>query len=55
MVEDAEKIAADAYLAVKEELSGLADEITAEVERLENNEPLCHIRFDYRYSRRENV
>ncbi len=39
MVEDAEKIAADAYLAVKEELSGLADDITAEVERLENNEP----------------
>ena len=39
MVEDAEKIAADGYLAVKEELSGLADDITAEVERLENNEP----------------
>ena len=39
MVEDAEKISVDGYLAVKEELSGLADDITAEVERLENNEP----------------
>ena len=44
MVEDAEKVAADGYLAVKEELSGLADDITAEVERLENNEP--YITYD---------
>ena len=44
MIEDAEKIAADGYLAVKEELSGLADSITGEVERLENNEP--YITYD---------
>lgn len=44
MIEDAEKIAADGYLAVKEELSGLADSITSEVERLENNEP--YITYD---------
>lgn len=44
MIEDAEKTAADGYLAVKEELSGLADSITAEVERLENNEP--YITYD---------
>lgn len=44
MVEDAGIIAADGYLAVKEELSGRADEITAEIERLENNEP--YITYD---------
>ena len=44
MVEDAEKVAAEGYLAVKEELSGLADKITAEVERLQNNEP--YITYD---------
>lgn len=44
MVEDAETVAKDGYLAVKEELSGLADDLTAEVERLENNEP--YITYD---------
>ena len=44
MVADAEKVAADGYLAVKEELSGLAEDITNEVERLENNEP--YITYD---------
>lgn len=44
MVENAEKLSGEGYLAVKEELSGLADDITAEVERLENNEP--YITYD---------
>ena len=44
MVEDAETVAKDGYLAVKEELSGLAEDLTAEVERLENNEP--YITYD---------
>ena len=44
MVEDAQKVAGDGYLAVKEELSGLAGDITAEVERLENDEP--YITYD---------
>lgn len=44
MVENAQKVAADDYLAVKEEISGQADSITAEVERLKNNEP--YITYD---------
>ena len=44
MVETAEPLTAEGYLAVKEELSGMADKITTEVERLKNNEP--YITYD---------
>lgn len=44
MVDDAETVAKEGYLAVKEELSGLADDLDAEVERLVNDQP--YITYD---------